>query len=55
LSNSFRSKSRYAADQIAGASDAFDSEGKLVDEKIRRLLSEFMTGFASSAGTKRNG
>lgn len=31
---------------VAGAAQVFDAEGRLVDEKIRRLLSEFMAGFA---------
>jgi len=32
---------------VAGAAQAFDSESKLVDDKIRTLLSEFMAGFAT--------
>jgi chromate reductase, NAD(P)H dehydrogenase (quinone) len=31
---------------VAAAAQAFDAEGRLVDEKIRRLLTEFMAGFA---------
>jgi NAD(P)H-dependent FMN reductase len=32
---------------VAGAGTVFDPEGKLVDEKIRKLLSEFVAGFAA--------
>jgi NAD(P)H-dependent FMN reductase len=32
---------------VAGAGRAFDAEGRLVDEKIRKLLSEFVAGFAA--------
>lgn len=31
---------------VAGAARVFDTDGKLVDDKIRTLLSEFMAGFA---------
>lgn len=30
---------------VAGAGQAFDEDGRLVDEKVRRLLSEFMAAF----------
>jgi chromate reductase len=32
---------------VAGAGQVFDTEGNLVDEKIKKLLSEFLTGFAT--------
>jgi NAD(P)H-dependent FMN reductase len=32
---------------VSGATLAFDHDGKLVDAKVRGLLSEFMTGFAA--------
>jgi NAD(P)H-dependent FMN reductase len=32
---------------VAGAAQAFDAEGRLVDEKVRQLLSELMAGFAA--------
>jgi NAD(P)H-dependent FMN reductase len=32
---------------VAGAGQAFDAEGRLVDEKIRKLLGEFIAGFAA--------
>lgn len=32
---------------IAGAAQVFDAEGKLVDEKVRKLLSELMAGFVA--------
>ena len=32
---------------VAGAAQAFDAEGRLVDEKVRHLLSELMAGFAA--------
>ena len=35
---------------LAGAAQAFDAEGSLVDERIRKLLSELMAGFASFVG-----
>jgi len=35
---------------VAGAGKVFDAEGKLVDEKVDRLLSEFMAGFAAFVG-----
>ena len=31
---------------VAGAGQVFDADGALVDEKIRKLLSDFMAGFA---------
>jgi NAD(P)H-dependent FMN reductase len=30
---------------VAGAGQVFDAEGGLVDEKVRKLLSEFMAAF----------
>jgi hypothetical protein len=35
-----------------GATQAFDAEGTLVDERIRRLLAEFMAGFAAFVSVK---
>lgn len=35
---------------VAGASQVFDAEGRLVDEKIKKLLSEFMAGFSTFIG-----
>jgi NAD(P)H-dependent FMN reductase len=32
---------------VAGAGQAFDPEGQLVDERIRKLLGEFVAGFAA--------
>jgi NAD(P)H-dependent FMN reductase len=32
---------------VAGAAQVFDGEGRLVDEKIKKLLSEFMVGFST--------
>ncbi|MGQ0721116.1 MAG: NADPH-dependent FMN reductase [Candidatus Eiseniibacteriota bacterium] len=32
---------------VAGAGQVFDAEGRLVDEKIRKLLAEFVSGFAA--------
>lgn len=32
---------------VSGASQVFDAEGRLVDEKIKKLLAEFMAGFSS--------
>ena len=32
---------------VAGAAQVFDAEGRLVDEQIKTLLTEFMTGFAA--------
>lgn len=32
---------------VAGAAAVFDAEGRLVDEKVRRQLTEFMAGFAA--------
>jgi hypothetical protein len=31
---------------VPGAASVFDAEGALVDEKIRKLLGDFMAGFA---------
>jgi NAD(P)H-dependent FMN reductase len=35
---------------VAGAAQAFDAEGRLVDEKVRQLLTELMAGFAAFVG-----
>jgi hypothetical protein len=32
---------------VAGAAQVFDGEGRLGDERIKRLLSEFMAGFGT--------
>jgi len=37
---------------VAGAAQVFDAEGRLVDEKINKLLSEFMAGFAAFVNVK---
>ena len=37
---------------VAGAGQAFDAEGRLTDEKVRKLLGEFMAGFAAFARAK---
>lgn len=37
---------------VAGAGQAFDAEGRLVDEKVRKLLGEFVAGFAAFAGAR---
>lgn len=37
---------------VAGAGQSFDPEGKLVDETIKKLLSEFMSGFAAFVNVK---
>jgi len=34
---------------VAGAAKVFDGEGRLVDEKIKNLLAEFMAGFSTFA------
>ena len=34
---------------VAGAGQVFDAEGRLVDDKIRQLLTDFVGGFASFA------
>ena len=31
---------------VASAGKSFDAQGKLVDEQLRKLLSEFMAGYA---------
>lgn len=35
---------------VAGAGQVFDTDGRLVDEKVRKLLSEFVAGFARFLG-----
>jgi hypothetical protein len=37
---------------VAGAGQTFDADGRLVDETIRKLLGEFMAGFAAFVGAK---
>lgn len=37
---------------VAGAGQAFDAEGNLVDEKIKKILSELMAGFVDFAKAK---
>jgi chromate reductase len=39
---------------LGGAGQVFDAEGKLVDEKIKRLLTEYMAGFAAFVAAKGN-
>ena len=38
---------------VSGASAVFDREGRLVDDKVRELLGDFVTGFAAFAATVR--
>ena len=37
---------------VAGAAQAFDAEGALVDEKVRKLLAEFLAGFVAFVGAR---
>lgn len=37
---------------VANAGQVFDADGKITDEKVKKLLSEFMAGFVAFAGTK---
>ena len=37
---------------VAGAAQVFDAEGRLVDEKVKKLLSELMAGFAAFVNVK---
>ena len=37
---------------VAGAAQVFDAEGKLIDEQIKVLVSEFMVGFAAFVNVK---
>lgn len=37
---------------VAWAAQAFDAEGRLVDEKIRKLVTDFMAGFAEFLHTR---
>jgi len=39
---------------VTGAAQAFDAEGKLVDEKVAKLLAEFMAKFAAFADEGRS-
>lgn len=36
---------------LGGAAQAFDAEGKLVDEKLRKLLADYLAGYAKFVGT----
>jgi len=36
---------------VGGAGQVFDAEGNLIDDKIRKLLTEFMAGFAKFVGS----
>ena len=38
---------------VAGAGKVFDAEGKLVDDTVKKLLGEFMQGFAAFADQSR--
>jgi NAD(P)H-dependent FMN reductase len=38
---------------VAGASRVFDAQGKLVDEKVRQHLAEFVLGFAAFVNERR--
>ncbi len=37
---------------VAGAANVFDADGRLVDEKVRALLAEFVAGFATFVAAK---
>jgi chromate reductase, NAD(P)H dehydrogenase (quinone) len=37
---------------VAGAAQVFDAEGRLVDETVRKLLSDFIAGFAAFVNVK---
>ncbi len=39
--------------QVAGAGKVFDANGGLVDETVRKLLAEYMTGFAAFVSRQR--
>jgi NAD(P)H-dependent FMN reductase len=39
---------------VAGASRVFDAEGRLVDEKVRQHLAEFVQGFAAFVNENRS-
>jgi chromate reductase, NAD(P)H dehydrogenase (quinone) len=39
---------------VAGAKQVFDAKGTLVDEKIKKLLAEFMAGFSSFVDERRS-
>ena len=39
---------------VSGAGQVFDAEGQLVDERIKRLVTEFMAGFAAFVGSKES-
>jgi NAD(P)H-dependent FMN reductase len=39
---------------VAGAGQVFDAEGRLVDEKVKQLLSKFMEGFAGFVNGKKD-
>lgn len=38
--------------QVSNANETFDDEGRLVDEKVRKLLREFVGGFFEFAGKR---
>lgn len=35
---------------VAGAGQAFDEEGRLIDDKVRELLTKYLTGFSAFLG-----
>lgn len=37
---------------VANAAQVFDADGNLVDEQVKKILAELMTGFVAFAGTK---
>ncbi len=39
---------------VAGAAPLFDADGKLVDEKVKKLLAELMVGFAAFVDASRS-
>ena len=36
---------------LAGAAQAFDANGKLVDEKLRKLVADYLAGYAKFVDT----
>jgi len=38
---------------VAGAGQVFDAEGKIVDEKVAKLLTDYMAGFAAFVAAQR--
>jgi NAD(P)H-dependent FMN reductase len=38
---------------VAGAGQVFDADGRMIDEKVKKLLSKFMAGFVAFVMSKR--